>query len=175
MDYTKRVFLLGFMGCGKTHWGKRLAEKMDLPHYDMDELIATAEEMTISEIFEEKGEKHFRDLEKACLKKFFKEPAFVLSTGGGAPCFFDNMQQMNQQGTTVWLNPSLELMVTRLQRKKHKRPLIAELTDEELTAYVEKKLREREPFYSQADLIVDTHNLSPEQLAEKIKTCRKHT
>ncbi|WP_343667713.1 shikimate kinase [Chitinophaga sp.] len=149
-----KIFLLGFMGAGKSYWGKQLAEHLELPFYDLDDVIVESEEMSISDIFATKGEDYFRERESFWLRELSEEDNFLISCGGGAPCFQDNMDVMNERGITIWLNPELPLIVDRLKRKKAKRPLIADLPDEEILAFVEKKLAERQPFYQQAQITI---------------------
>ncbi|RAJ02297.1 shikimate kinase [Chitinophaga skermanii] len=165
----KRIFLLGFMGAGKTYWGKQLAEHLHLPFFDIDEVIVEEEGMPVSDIFAEKGEDYFRNRESEVLKRISQEEdEFLISCGGGTPCFLDNMDWMNDQGTTVWLNPSIPTMVERLQRKKYKRPLIQDLSDEDLSAFVEKKLLERAPFYQLSQRVITLDELSLEILTNEI-------
>ncbi len=142
------------MGAGKSYWGKQLAEHLELPFYDLDDVIVESEEMSISDIFATKGEDYFRERESFWLRELSEEDNFLISCGGGAPCFQDNMDVMNERGITIWLNPELPLIVDRLKRKKAKRPLIADLPDEEILAFVEKKLAERQPFYQQAQITI---------------------
>lgn len=148
------------MGAGKTYWGKQLAEHWNLPYYDLDEVIVAEEEMAVSDIFNTKGEDYFRERESAILRQLVKQDRFLISCGGGTPCFQDNMDFMNENGVTIWLNPSVSVMVERLQRKKYKRPLIQDLADEDLTAFIEKKLAERQPFYQQSQHIIDSDHIS---------------
>lgn len=148
------------MGAGKTYWGKQLAEHWGLPYYDLDEVIVAEEEMAVSDIFATKGEDYFRERESALLRELGKQDRFLISCGGGTPCFQDNMDFMNENGITIWLNPSVPVMVERLQRKKYKRPLIQDLADEDLTAFIEKKLAERQPFYQQSQHIIDSDHIS---------------
>lgn len=150
------------MGAGKTYWGKQLAEHWELPYYDLDEVIVAEEAMAVSDIFATKGEDYFREKESALLRELGKEERFLISCGGGTPCFQDNMDFMNENGITIWLNPSVPVMVERLQRKKYKRPLIQDLPDEDLTAFIEKKLAERQPFYQQSQHIIDSDHISLE-------------
>jgi shikimate kinase len=155
-----KIFLIGFMGAGKTYWGKQLAEHWNLPYYDLDEVIVAEEEMAVSDIFATKGEDYFRERESAILRGLVKQEHFLISCGGGTPCFQDNMDFMNENGITIWLNPSVSIMVERLQRKKYKRPLIQDLADEDLTAFIEKKLAERLPFYQQSQHIIESDHIS---------------
>lgn len=165
-----RVFLLGFMGAGKTYWGKQLAEHWGLPFFDLDEVIIEREGMSVSDIFAAKGEDAFRQMEKEALRELVAEQdKFVISCGGGTPCFHENMPFMNEQGITVWLNPTVEVMVERLQRKREKRPLLKDLSDEELVAFVEKRLTARTPVYEQARIIIENDEVSLEVFDKYLK------
>lgn len=149
-----RVFLIGFMGSGKSYSGKRLAAALGCDFYDLDALIEDREGASVAWIFEEKGETYFRELERQTLHETSNRERAVISCGGGTPCFFDNMDWMNAQGVTVWLDPPAELVLRRLQRKPHKRPLLAGLeTDEQWLAFIAKKMEERRPFYSRAQIV----------------------
>ncbi|WP_212005869.1 shikimate kinase [Chitinophaga sp. HK235] len=164
-----KIFLLGFMGAGKSYWGKQLADHWQLPYYDLDEVIVEAEEMAISDIFATKGEDYFREKESLLLRELSRQDNFLISCGGGTPCFQDNMDFMNEHGITIWINPSLEAMVERLQRKKHKRPLIQDLDDEDLLDFVEKKMAERRPFYEQSRHIISSDNISLDTFTKNIE------
>lgn len=157
------------MGAGKSYWGKQLADHWQLPYYDLDEVIVEAEEMAISDIFATKGEDYFRERESMLLRELSRQNNFLISCGGGTPCFQDNMDFMNDRGITVWINPSLEAMVERLQRKKYKRPLIQDLDDEDLLDFVEKKLAERAPFYQQSKHIISSDNISLDTFTQNIE------
>ncbi|WPQ62143.1 shikimate kinase [Chitinophaga sancti] len=164
-----KIFLLGFMGAGKSYWGKQLAEHLELPFYDLDDVIVESEEMSISDIFANKGEDYFRAKESFWLRELSEGEHFVISCGGGVPCFQDNMDVMNERGTTIWLNPELSLIVDRLKRKKSKRPLIADLPDDEIMAFVEKKLAERQPFYQQAQItIAESDNVTLDTFTKRL-------
>ncbi len=164
-----KIFLLGFMGAGKSYWGKQLAEHLKLPFYDLDDVIVESEEMSISDIFATKGEDYFRQKESFWLRELSEGDDFLISCGGGVPCFQDNMDVMNERGTTIWLNPELPVIVDRLKRKKAKRPLIADLPDDEILAFVEKKLAERQPFYQQAQItIAETDNVTLDTFTKRL-------
>ncbi|WP_326994100.1 shikimate kinase [Chitinophaga sp. 212800010-3] len=163
-----KIYLLGFMGAGKSYWGKQLADHWQLPYYDLDEVIVEAEEMAVADIFATKGEDYFREKESMLLRELSRQDKFLISCGGGTPCFQDNMDFMNAHGNTIWLNPSIATMVERLQRKKHKRPLIAGLEDEDLASFVEKKLAERLPFYQQSKHIISSDNISLDTFTQNI-------
>ncbi|MFP5040948.1 shikimate kinase [Parasediminibacterium sp. JCM 36343] len=150
-----RIFLIGMMGSGKSYCAKLLAKKLKTSHYDLDNLIELAEEKTIAEIFEEDGEPYFRQKEAEILRWFAEKKVFVAATGGGTPCFHDNMKWMNQNGITVWLNEPVAVLVNRLKAEKAHRPLIKDLSDDELYAFLENKLAERRPFYETATHIIE--------------------
>jgi shikimate kinase len=148
-------FLVGYMASGKSRYGRTLAAEEGVRFIDLDKYIEEREHRTIQEIFRDEGEGVFRKLESRYLHEvceLFGD--FILSCGGGTPCFNDNMEYMNTQGVTIFLNPSIDTIVKRLIRGKWKRPLVAKLNDDELRAYVEEHLAERLPFYSKAMEIV---------------------
>lgn len=132
---TMRIFLIGFMGSGKTHWGTRIAEKLKIPFYDLDAVIVNNEGMSISEIFATKGEEYFRYMEKQTLEDLIgREENFVLSAGGGTPCFFNNIEFMKKNGKVLWLNTSLEALNHRLLKEKMARPLLRGISEAGLRA-----------------------------------------
>ncbi len=168
------IFLIGFMACGKTTTGKRLAKALAYQCLDLDAFIVQKEQQSIAEIFEQYGEGHFRNLEKKYLTETFSSPQTVVATGGGAACFFDNIQQMNQHGLTIYLKASPALLCSRLWKQKQHRPLVSRLASPEaLYQFIEGKLEERNPFYEQAQWIVDIGNYRfgelHQVLAERIK------
>lgn len=138
------------MGSGKTFWGRRLAETLQCPFYDLDTLIVAHAGKSIPEIFDELGETGFREMERARLLDVLKQPAAVVSTGGGTPCFFDNMEQMNAHARTIYLDLPVHILVQRLQKEMQNRPLLAGLSDETLPAFIEKMLEKRAPFYEKS-------------------------
>ena len=142
------------MGSGKSFWGRRLAERMDMPMIDLDTLIEQEEERSIPEIFATSGEAYFRRWEASYLRQTADIPRLILSTGGGTPCFSGNMDWMNATGLTIYLKVSAEDLFERLSRGRAGRPLIKDLNDRELRVFIEQKLAEREPFYQQARLVV---------------------
>lgn len=151
-----RIFLIGFMGSGKTHWGKQLAERLQLSFYDLDEVIVQSEQMNIPGIFAEKGEEYFRNREKEMLEKLVDEnPSMVVSCGGGTPCFFNNIEFMKKYGTVVWLNTSVNVLLQRLMKERNERPLLKDISDEDLRHYIMRKLNERRIYYEQADVVID--------------------
>lgn len=156
------------MGAGKSFWGKQLADQYQLPFYDLDEVIVQDEEMAVSDIFATKGEEYFRRKESNLLRELSKQDKFLISCGGGTPCLQENIDLMNERGTTIWIHPSIPVMAERLLRKKSKRPLIADMPDEEVPDFIEMKLSERRPFYEQAQIIIDQDDISLDTFAEKL-------
>ncbi|RFM28829.1 shikimate kinase [Deminuibacter soli] len=157
-----KLFLIGMMGTGKSHWTKYLSKKTKLAGYDLDYLIEMNEEKTIAEIFAEDGEDYFRKTEAKLLRWFGEKKAYILATGGGTPCFLDNMTWMNKQGITIWIDEPVETLVERAVQQKEHRPAIQGLTNEEIHALFEKRIAERKVFYSQA-----THHLKGADISEK--------
>src|SRR3954454_1788630 len=104
-----KVFLVGMMGSGKSYWAQKLKKKLKVPAYDLDALIEMMEEKTVGEIFEEDGEEYFRKAEAKMLRLFSEKKQFILSCGGGTACYNDNMEWMNKQGITIWLNEPVEI------------------------------------------------------------------
>jgi shikimate kinase len=160
-----KIFLVGFMGSGKTHWGQRLAAKLGMPFYDLDSLIIEKENKSVAEIFAEKGEEFFRFLEKEILEAITdNHESFILSCGGGTPCFFNNIEFMKKNGKVIWLNTSVDVLRERLQRERLSRPLIAEVSEDELQRYIIRKLSERRMYYQQADVTVSEETTHLDEL-----------
>jgi shikimate kinase len=164
-----KIFLIGFMGSGKTHWGKLLSEKLHMPLVDLDEKITEHTGVPISEIFDTQGEEYFRLLEKDLLHLFSENhDSFIMATGGGTPCFYNNIDYLKKQGIVVWLNTSTESLYQRLISEKDKRPLIRDVPDTELKSYIIKKYSSRKIFYQQANVILREENMSLDLLVSKI-------
>ena len=138
------------MGSGKSYWADRLKKQLKVPSYDLDALIEMMEERTIAEIFADDGEEAFRKLETKMLKLFSEKKQFVLSVGGGTPCFNENMKWMNKNGLTIWLDEPVPTLVERLTKEKDHRPLIKNIPDGELEQFLTSKRSERFEHYSQA-------------------------
>jgi shikimate kinase len=158
------------MGCGKTTAAKKTASKLNYKFIDLDSLIEDVYNMPIAEIFSKKGENTFRKIEKEILHKTFNLSNTVISTGGGAPCFFDNMEQMNNNGITIYIKLSPKTLFDRLKNAKTERPLIKNLSDKELFDFIERAIAEREPFYNKAQITVNGINLTPEIIINKINS-----
>ena len=160
-----KIFLIGFMGSGKTYWGKIWAQKKSLDFYDLDELIEEKEGRSIATIFEKEGEDYFRKIETEALHIFSEKDNCIIACGGGAACFNDNMLWMNENGTTVYLAASPQYILSRVKEEKEKRPLINKLNEAELLFFIQQKLKEREPFYTQAKIILPVTELNEDSLA----------
>ncbi|MCC8036603.1 MAG: shikimate kinase [Bacteroidales bacterium] len=144
------VFLIGYMGCGKSTLGRALSRLTGITLIDLDTYIESRFHRTVTELFAERGESGFREIETAMLEEVASFEDVIVACGGGTPCFGRNMEVMNQAGLTVWLNTPRDVLLRRLIRGKHKRPLIAQKTDDELGAFIDAALEARETFYSQA-------------------------
>lgn len=158
---AEKIFLVGMMGSGKSHWTKKIAKWIKSGGYDLDDLIEMNEEKTIAEIFTEEGEEQFRKTEAKILRWFKEKKKYVLATGGGTPCFQDNMAWMKKEGIIIWLDESVDILVKRLVEEKAHRPLIADLSEQDLTKFIKDKLVERHAFYSQAN-----YRLSSDQITD---------
>ena len=144
------IFLIGFMGSGKTTIGPGLAEKLGYTFVDQDELIEKHYNMTVSEVFAKHGEPKFRETEQQVLSDIVASDNLVISTGGGAPCFFNNMEFMNSHGLTVYLEAEPVTLMQRLRASTDSRPLLKGKTEEELLHFIAGKLEERNKFYHMA-------------------------
>ena len=146
-----RIFLVGYMGSGKTTIGKLLADELGSSFIDMDTRLEEKYFKTVSQMFAEFGESQFREMEQRCLHEVAEIEDVVISTGGGAPCFFDNMEYMNAHGITIYLKLTAEELAARLEfSHANKRPLLADRKGEELIRFVKDGMKVREPFYAKA-------------------------
>ena len=157
------------MGSGKTFWGKRLSEKLHIPFFDLDEKITESTSMSINEIFAREGEEFFRHAEKNALHAITeKNETFVMACGGGTPCYFNNIDYMNRSGTTVWISTSIEKLFERLIKERTERPLLKNLTDDQIKSFIIKKFSDRKIFYEQADVVIDDDSVNVDHLVEKV-------
>jgi len=160
-----RVILIGFMGSGKSSLGKSLAKELEMPFFDLDDVIVEEEGNNIPTIFAKHGETYFRTVESKYLKEYIHQyPNLILATGGGTACFNDNMKYLKDAGFTIYLNASPEILHYRLSKSKHIRPLIKGLYGDKLLAFITSKLSEREAFYKTADKEVFISNDRAENL-----------
>jgi shikimate kinase len=166
---AERIFLIGMMGSGKSHWLKQLAKWNKSVGYDLDALIEMNEEKTITEIFNEDGEAYFRKVESKILKWFKEKKKYIVATGGGTACSQENMDFMKKEGIVIWLDESVDVLVKRLSTEKANRPLISHLSENELAAFLEQKLVERHPFYKQADYRLTSDQINESGLKKLIQ------
>ena len=165
------TYLIGYMCSGKTTLGTLLKEIAGVRFTDLDQYIEEREGMTISEIFSQRGEEGFRNIEKEALREVTENIGGVIATGGGTPCFFDNMEYMNSNGYAIYLNRSREELLERLKIYKSTRPLLKDKNDKELKEFIEASLPKREVYYKKASIIIDADTLSNEEGA--IDTAKK--
>jgi shikimate kinase len=165
----RRIYIIGFMGSGKSTFGKRLALRMNYSFIDMDSLIEEEAGMPIGKIFDEKGEDEFRKMEHEVVLRTSKMESVVVSTGGGVPCFFDNMDIINRNGISIYLKMTSDDLLKRLKGSKYERPLIRDLSTDEMADYIKKKLREREPYYLKSKYVIDGKDPDIEEIADMVK------
>jgi shikimate kinase len=164
------IFLIGFMGSGKSTAGKRLASRMEYEFSDVDEMIRKGENETIEEIFQQKGEHYFRQLETQYLRKLpYGKENNVIATGGGLPCHDANMEYMNKKGMTIYLKMTPGQLFHRLKHAKKERPLLKNKADEEVVEYIKVQLNQRELFYNKAHIIYNGFNLKINELMVEIE------
>lgn len=153
-NMTSRIFLVGFMGSGKSTIGKLLAQALGYRFIDLDTHIESFKKKTISEIFSLYGEHGFRKIEQEALKSLSSVQEIVVASGGGTPCFYDNMEWMKTSGTVIFLDCSIPSLFERLKSEQAHRPLIKDFAPPALEQFISKKLAERRPFYAQASIQV---------------------
>ncbi|WP_052444294.1 shikimate kinase [Flammeovirga sp. OC4] len=167
-----RIYLIGMPGSGKSTLAKELSSLLSLPYFDMDTEIEEREKKSIPEIFTEKGEDYFREVEKEVVNTFFPDNA-ILATGGGAPCFYDNMEVMLKNGVTVFVDVHEDELVERVWQQQGTRPLLAQNEKEAVYNAIKEKRENRLPFYSKAEFVIEAGTKSPAELALEIKKVLK--
>ncbi len=155
-----RVFLVGFMGCGKSYWGAIWAAENGLHFYDLDEMIVEKERRSIQDIFEQEGEDYFRKTESEVLKETNNLQNSIIACGGGTACFFDNIAWMKEQGVVVFINENVEKIIDNLKNEKQIRPLLFNLSETEKLSFVKQKLSERMPFYLQSEIVLASNDIN---------------
>lgn len=169
-----RILIIGYMGAGKTTLGKVLAKDLGLPFYDLDWYIESRMMKTVPQLFAERGEEGFRKVEHNMLHEVAEFEDVVISCGGGTPCFYDNMEYMNTQGDTVYLKASPEVLYAHLQMGKVERPLLKNKTREEMQAFIQEQLAEREKYYTKARHIFNVDLLDNyEKIQTSVNNLRK--
>jgi shikimate kinase len=167
-----KIYIVGYMGAGKSRFGRMLAERLDVPFFDLDEVFEQRYKISIMDFFDKYGEEMFRRLEYHVLLDSAAMDDCVISTGGGAPCFFDSMEFIKQHGVSVYLEMSAGDLFVRLKSVKKKRPLIHGKSDDDLKLHIDTQLPERIKFYNRADFTLDA--LAPDEpkmteLIQKLK------
>ncbi|MEI6817167.1 MAG: shikimate kinase [Bacteroidota bacterium] len=161
-----RIYLIGYMGSGKSSRGAELAKKLDYTFIDLDEMIEKDNKISIPTIFKTKGENVFREMEQEALRKTFKKKNIVVATGGGTPCFFDNLAEMRENGTTIYIQASIGLLFHRLAASKTERPMLKDFKDVELVLQIKDQMAYRERFYEKANYIIDAEDLKANDLVK---------
>lgn len=155
-----KIFVIGYMAAGKTRFAKKLAAQLGLSFIDLDEVVLNEAKISSAEYIRKFGESMFRKFEHNCLMKCLNGDNFVLATGGGTPCFFDNMNLMNKNGITVWLNIPFAHILQRLTNKRGDRPMVATVNGKIDKIKVEEHYQKRIPFYMQSQIIIDEADVS---------------
>ena len=166
-----KIVLLGYMASGKSTIGREISKKLDMKFIDLDDYITKREKTSISEIFKVKGEIYFRRIESSYLSEILNsKDSFILSLGGGTPCYSNNMELiLNSEASSIYIKANIKTLVARLTSEKNKRPLVAELENDKLTEFVAKHLFERRFFYEQASITVITEDKSIEEITTEIR------
>jgi shikimate kinase len=166
-----KIVLLGYMASGKSTIGREISKKLDMKFIDLDDYISKREKRSISEIFKVKGEIYFRRIESLYLREILNsKDRFILSLGGGTPCYSNNMELiLNSEASSIYIKAGIKTLVSRLTAEKNKRPLVAELEDDKLVEFVAKHLFERRFFYEQASMTVNTEDKSTEEITTEIR------
>ena len=153
------------MGSGKSTLGKKLAQKLNRAFFDLDAEVEKQEGSTVQELFNTKGENHFRETEHKLLKQLLNHPAkYVMALGGGTPCFYNNMELINKSGTSIYIKYNSGILASRLCNAKADRPLVKGKNEEELRSFIDQLLFERESYYNQCNIVVEKFNLSVDDL-----------
>jgi shikimate kinase len=163
-----RIYLIGYMAAGKTTIGRQLAERLQYRFFDLDSLIETAAGKPIAAIFDLPGGTRFREIEKKVLYETFQLTNAVIACGGGTPCFFDNMNEINKQGISVWVCPPLPVIIERLTTQKDTRPLLSGISNHELPAVIQKQYEERVVVYRKANLRYNEAEVTIDELTDWI-------
>jgi shikimate kinase len=164
-----RLFLIGFMSSGKSTVGRQLARKLNMEFVDIDNVFEEKYKISISDFFEKFGENKFRELERNILTETIKTDNILISTGGGTPCFYDNIQLINKSGISIYLKLHPNSIFDRLRNTKKQRPLINKLSETELKEYIIKQLNNREVFYNQANIVLKAENIKINNFYDVLK------
>ncbi|MBP3828091.1 MAG: shikimate kinase [Prevotella sp.] len=169
-----RIIIIGYMGAGKTTVGKALSKELGIPFYDLDWYIESRMRKTVAQLFAERGEENFRQIEYNMLHEVAEFEDVIISCGGGTPCFFDNINYMNEQGETIYLKATPEVLYGHLKMGKTVRPLLLGKTEDELLSYIGQQLSVRENYYNKAKHVLDVSLLDNyEKIKITVKELRK--
>ena len=169
-----RIIIIGYMGAGKTTVGKALSKELGIPFYDLDWYIESRMRKTVAQLFAERGEENFRQIEYNMLHEVAEFEDVIISCGGGTPCFFDNIDYMNEQGETIYLKATPEVLYGHLKMGKTVRPLLLGKTEDELLSYIGQQLSVRENYYNKAKHVLDVSLLDNyEKIRITVKELRK--
>ncbi len=160
----KKIYIIGFMGTGKSYWGKVWAKKCQMPFMDLDSLIEEKENGKVLDIFEQKGEEYFREVEAKCLRSTLSVDKSLIACGGGTPCAHGNMEWMNENGLTILLEASPAEVFENIKKETRSRPLLKNKNEGEVVFFIEKLMNERKSFYEQAQIKLPVKNLSAKSL-----------
>lgn len=162
-----RIIIIGYMGAGKTTVGHGLSKALNLPFYDLDWYIQTRMRKTVAQIFEEQGEEGFRKIERNMLHEVAEFEDVIISCGGGTPCFYDNIDYLNAQGITVFLNARTDVICQHLKMGKSVRPLLLNKTEEEVAVFVEQQLQQRMPYYQKAQHHIEVNLMHDKKVVDE--------
>jgi shikimate kinase len=168
MVFKESIYLVGMMGAGKSYWATQIALALDLPFIDLDASIETITGLSVSDIFSKHGEQYFRKQEREALLQTSTHKPVIVATGGGTPCFYENMQWMKKNGITIWLDSTIPTMIKRLQKDNSVRPLLKDVAPEKFATYLESILEARLPFYSQSMIRLDESEHRLEIILKKL-------
>ena len=164
-----RVYLLGYMGCGKSTLGRILGEELGMQFIDLDDEIEAKYKMTITDFFSTYGEEAFRLVEHKLLMEISKLEDVIISTGGGTPCFFDNLKHMSETGITIYLKATPYLLLERIRKSHTKRPLFLKMKGDEALQQITNHLEGRLTYYNQAQVIIDAENPDIKSIIDHIR------
>ncbi|MDR0363742.1 MAG: shikimate kinase [Bacteroidales bacterium] len=168
-----RIFLIGFMGSGKSSIGKKLAKLLQYDFIDTDKHIELSAGKSITNIFSQEGELFFREQERELLRKLNEQENIVVSTGGGMPCYKDNVVIMNKMGVTIYLKSTPKLLANRLIKRQNERPILRSVSQKDLDKFIATLLPEREKYYEQADFVLSVYNLTASDILLAINSENK--
>lgn len=163
------VYIIGFMGSGKSSLGKSLAESLNFDFIDSDCFIENREGISVVEIFKQKGESYFRKAESDALSYLSHFENTIISTGGGMPCYEDNIKVIKESGISIYLEVDIDILTHRLENEKDKRPLISNYNSSEIKSYIEIEFNKRKAIYEQADIHINNSSLNIEESVQLIE------